>query len=156
MFENAKHRSEANDVITEHDDELFIHLTKVWLFPSFEAENHWVGEIAKFIKRAPLMKSSKKPMDADIIEDLMKDDFNDNGAYYYLDKAIEEEPDLVPVRGIYDSYDINDFSNRIDKFIEKYSKKLREVAAGKNKSGIDRIKAQDIYKILRSDEVGIL
>lgn len=150
MFENAMHRGDANDLIEDHAYEIFLHVAKVWLFPRFEAKNHWVREIAKFIKSAPIMKTNNKPMKSGAISAVFKRIASDRCIESVLESAVEEEEDLTPVHDIYDKAEVKNFTRKIHEFIRRYAEALNKATRSKEKI----LLPVDIYEIL--EEVGII
>lgn len=152
MFENAMHRSDANDLIEDHAYEIFLHVAKVWLFPRFEAKNHWVREIAKFIKQAPIIKTNNKPMKSGAIASVLRRVASKRCMESVLEDAVREEDELIPTHDIYDNTEFEEFTRKLNEFINKYA----EILSRANLRSGRIVLSKDIYEILRDKEVGIL
>ena len=64
LFEMARSRADAKDIITSVSPQIFTHLVKLFVFNSPESKNHWIKEINGWLDQIDdiyLKPSNKKP-----------------------------------------------------------------------------------------------
>jgi len=126
LFEMARSRKDAKDIVTSLSPQIFVHLLKLFVFDSKENKNHWVIEIDGWLNQIDniyLKPSNKKPDWQTIYNWLIFD----SSPYYnseFLNGCVRKMK-LTNYKNVVEyDYDADVVLNQILKIIEQVSKDL--------------------------------
>ena len=137
LFESGKDNKKGYGKVKEELEDqvphIIIHLTKLWLYPSYDRRD-WYNHIAAAPRKSPRYRSggkssSSKVMSSDKIKEIMYNYSLSSDVVLkgWMDQGVSEVDKLGDPRYDYDHpWILNKFKKMLDTFYENYSKKLRE------------------------------